>query len=58
MNANRDYADALMLCPDCPDGNEWDANGPTGRACKTCGGHATINLDGSKLRPEQIKEIS
>lgn len=30
-------------CPSCPDGNEWGANGPTGRACRTCGGSAVIN---------------
>lgn len=29
-------------CPACPDGNEWGANGPTGRACKTCGGNAYV----------------
>ena len=58
MIASPDHGDELKPCPSCPDGNEWDSNGPTGRACKTCGGHAMINLDGSKLRPEQIKEVS
>ena len=29
-------------CPSCPDGNEWSSNGPTGRACKTCGGKAYL----------------
>ena len=38
-------------CPACPDGNEWDSNGPTGRACKVCGGHAELNRDGSRLYP-------
>lgn len=32
-------------CPVCPDGNEWGANGPTGRACKTCGGKAYVGED-------------
>jgi len=26
-------------CPSCPDGNEWDRNGPTGKACSACGGN-------------------
>jgi len=30
-------------CPACPDGNEWGANGPTGRACNVCGGKAYID---------------
>jgi len=25
-------------CYSCPDGNEWNAQGPTGRACPTCKG--------------------
>lgn len=29
-------------CPSCPDGNEWNRDGPTGRACRTCGGKAYI----------------
>ena len=29
-------------CPSCPDGNEWNSNGPTGRACRTCGGKAYL----------------
>ena len=32
-------------CPACPDGNEWDINGPTGRACRVCHGTATIGED-------------
>ena len=31
-----------QLCPSCPDGNEWDSNGPTGRVCQTCHGNAYI----------------
>lgn len=38
-----DMEDEMRLsCPSCPDGNEWSSNGPTGRACKTCGGKAYI----------------
>jgi predicted nucleic acid-binding Zn-ribbon protein len=29
-------------CPSCPDGNEWTASGPTGRACPTCGGQGYL----------------
>ena len=29
-------------CPSCQDGNEWNSNGPTGRACQTCHGKAYI----------------
>lgn len=32
-------------CPSCPDGNEWNSNGPTGRACKTRNGKAYIGDD-------------
>ena len=32
-------------CPSCPDGNEWNSNGPTGRACPTCGGNGFIGAD-------------
>ena len=38
-------------CPACPDGNEWDCNSPTGRVCRVCGGHAVLNLDGSRVDP-------
>lgn len=38
-----------MACPDCPDGNVWNADGPTGKACPTCGGHAALRLDGSRI---------
>lgn len=31
-----------QACPSCPDGNEWDSNGPTGRMCRTCKGKAYI----------------
>jgi Zn finger protein HypA/HybF involved in hydrogenase expression len=29
-------------CPACPDGQVWTMNGPTGRTCPTCKGHAVI----------------
>ena len=32
-------------CPSCPDGNVWTVNGPTGKACPTCGGNAYIGED-------------
>ena len=31
-----------VKCPDCPDGQLWDRNGPTADACLTCGGEAFI----------------
>lgn len=31
-----------VKCPDCPDGQLWDKNGPTSDACLTCGGNAFI----------------
>ena len=43
-------------CPSCPDGNEWSANGPTGRACKTCGGFAIRHLDGLKLTKKEVED--
>lgn len=30
------------LCPDCPDGQVWNAQGPTGEICETCGGSAFV----------------
>jgi len=32
-------------CPSCPDGNEWDREGPTGRACQTCKGKGYLGED-------------
>ena len=29
---------SIIACPSCPDGYEWDENGPTGRACPVCEG--------------------
>ena len=43
-------------CPSCPDGNEWGANGPTGRACKICGGFAVTHLDGSHLTQQEFED--
>lgn len=39
-------------CPSCPDGNEWNSNGPTGRTCKTCNGKAYIGDDEDEDRCE------
>jgi hypothetical protein len=32
-------------CPSCPDGYVWTREGPTGAACKTCGGKAYLDGD-------------
>lgn len=32
-------------CPACPDGNVWDSNGPTGKACPVCKGNAFLGED-------------
>ena len=32
-------------CPSCPDGNEWNREGPTGRACRVCQGNGYIGED-------------
>lgn len=47
---------AFKPCPACPDGYVWTMEGPTAAMCPVCKGHAMLNLDGSPLRPEQIKE--
>lgn len=31
-----------IKCPDCPDGQLWDSNGPTSDACLTCAGSAWV----------------
>lgn len=36
-------------CPACPDGNEWNSNGPTGRACRVCDGKAYLG----EVEPEE-----
>ena len=36
------HEDRRQPCPACPDGNEWDSNGPTGRACQVCNGRAYL----------------
>ena len=38
----------LKPCPACPDGYVWTSNGPTGAACKTCGGYAVVKLNGER----------
>ena len=38
-------------CPSCPDGQVWNSNGPTGKTCNTCNGHASVKFDGSPVGP-------
>ena len=45
-------------CPSCPDGNEWSANGTTGRACRTCGGFAVLHTDGSKMTRAEFNALT
>lgn len=40
----------LQPCPACPDGYVWNNDGPTGKCCPVCGGHACLNLDGSQIQ--------
>ena len=56
MGANSQTANQYRPCPDCPDGQVWNNDGPTGRACKTCKGFATLNLDGSALEEPEMDE--
>ena len=42
-----DVPEAYRPCPDCPDGQMWNSNGPMGKTCTTCNGFAAVNLDGS-----------
>jgi hypothetical protein len=37
----------VQPCDQCPDGYEWAGDGPTGRACHKCNGHAILKADGS-----------
>ena len=48
--------DDLKPCPACPDGGVWNNDGPTGKICPICKGHAVVNLNGEPLRKEQIRE--
>lgn len=41
-------------CPACPDGNQWDSNGPTGKACPVCNGYAIVQLNGSPINARAI----
>ena len=50
--------DEAIPCPACHDGNEWSSDGPTGRACRVCNGHALVNRDGSPLRPRHIRDAA
>lgn len=40
-----------LPCPSCPDGNEWSMNGPTGRACRTCGGKGYVEKEIARCPP-------
>ena len=51
-----DVETELKSCPVCPDGYEWIGNDQSGRACPICEGYAVVNLDGSPLRKDQIRE--
>lgn len=42
-------------CPACPDGNEWNSNGPTGRACPVCKGTA---LAPGESDDDEIDEVT
>jgi len=50
-------SDELKPCPSCPDGNEWDSDGPTGRVCKTCKGFAFVKPNGAPLTEEQQADL-
>jgi len=39
-------------CPNCPDGNLWTSEGPTGKACPTCNGKAYIGEDEDEIDEE------
>lgn len=43
-------------CPNCPDGNEWGQNGPTGRACPTCHGTAELLVGDITVDAEVVTE--
>lgn len=45
-------------CPSCPDGNEWNSNGPTGRACPTCKGKAYLGSDDDEFYPDDDDDDS
>ncbi len=51
-NVTDNDIDGLMPCPSCPDGNVWDANGPTGKCCPKCNGHAVVHLDSRPIATE------
>jgi len=43
-------------CPACPDGNEWDETGLTGRACPVCQGRAYLGEDEDEPPKEKQHE--
>jgi hypothetical protein len=45
--------DEYRPCPACPDGGVWTSEGPTGKLCPVCKGHAVVNLDGSPIKPAE-----
>lgn len=45
--------DLVRPCPNCPDGNVWDSNGPTCKVCPVCNGFAALKADGSALPPRK-----
>ena len=47
-------AEDLRPCPACPDGNVWDSNGPTGKTCSVCNGHAVVTLSGAPIAPMYV----
>ena len=51
-NVTDDDIGGLMPCPACPDGYVWNANGPTGKCCPKCNGHAVVHLDGRPIATE------
>lgn len=42
-------ASAARPCPACPDGYVWTANGPIGKTCPVCNGHAVVQRNGAPI---------
>ena len=42
-------------CHACPDGQVWNGDGPTGKTCEVCNGHAALNLDGTPIAPSHTR---
>ena len=45
-------------CPDCPDGQVWNKNGPTNEICPTCKGTAFIwvNVEQEAMTPTREQD--